>query len=369
MNESTKKAFAALEALTSAALETPMRQRFADDPGRFERYSLSIGTFLLDYSKNLIDEAVMRQLLVLAHEAGVEQRRAQMFAGEPINTTEWRPVLHVALRAAPDDVYRVDGKNVVPEVHATLDRMAAFADGVRDGSIAGSGGRFTDVVNIGIGGSDLGPVMATMALKPYHDGPRVHFVSNVDGAQMRDTLENLDPSRTLFLVASKTFTTIETMTNAQHGAGVDCREDRRGQGASALRGAFDRARQGRGVRHRPGARVRVLGLGRRALLGLVGDRPQLDDRDRAGTLPRVSRRRAGDGRAFPHRAARRQHAGDHGADRHLVPQRPRLRDIRRAALRPAPRPASRLPPAARHGEQRQARRSRAATMSTCRPGR
>ncbi|HVZ12859.1 MAG TPA: glucose-6-phosphate isomerase [Bauldia sp.] len=209
------KAFTALEALRTAAIAVPLRQRFADDPERFKRFSLSFGNFLLDYSKNLIDADVMRQLLVLAEAAEIEKHRAAMFAGEPINVTENRPVLHVALRAAADDVYRVNGKNVVPDVLDVLARMGDFADGVRSGSIAGNGGKFTDVVNIGIGGSDLGPEMATRALKPYHDGPRCHFVSNVDGAHIRDTLANLNPATTLFLVASKTFTTVETMTNAQ----------------------------------------------------------------------------------------------------------------------------------------------------------
>ena len=208
------KAFAALEAQRSSVSIVPLRQRFADDPDRFRKFSLSFGHFLLDYSKNLIDEGTMANLVALAEATEVEKYRARMFSGEPINVTEERPALHVALRAAPDDVYRVAGKNVVGEVHAVLSRMSDFAEGVRSGTIAGSGGKFTDVVNIGIGGSDLGPAMATRALKPYHDGPRLHFVANVDGAHMRDTLEKLDPATTLFLIASKTFTTIETMTNA-----------------------------------------------------------------------------------------------------------------------------------------------------------
>ncbi len=215
MTPTMVKAFTALETLRTAAIAVPLRQRFADDPDRFKRFSLSFGNFLLDYSKNLIDADVMRQLLVLAEAAEIEKHRAAMFAGEPINVTENRPVLHVALRAAPDDVYRVNGKNVVPDVLDVLSRMGEFSDGVRSGAIAGKGGKFTDVVNIGIGGSDLGPEMATRALKPFHDGPRCHFVSNVDGAHIRDTLANLNPATTLFLVASKTFSTIETMTNAQ----------------------------------------------------------------------------------------------------------------------------------------------------------
>jgi glucose-6-phosphate isomerase len=211
---SVVQAFAALDAHRSVIAKTPLRQRFADDPERFRKLSLSVGDLLYDYSKNLVDEETMRLLFRLAEAAEIEKHRAAMFSGEAINRTEKRPVLHVALRAAPDEVYRAGGENVVPEVHAVLGRMADFASGVRDGTLSGIGGRFTDVVNIGIGGSDLGPRMATHALAPYHDGPRAHFVSNVDGADIRDTLKPLDPSRTLFLVASKTFTTVETMTNA-----------------------------------------------------------------------------------------------------------------------------------------------------------
>jgi glucose-6-phosphate isomerase len=191
-----------------------MREMFAADPARFSRLSLSVDDLLLDYSKNRLDAAAIVGLLDLARIAGVEERRDAMFAGEKINVTENRAVLHVALRAQPGETYLVDGENVVEDVHAVLDAMTAFAEGVRDGSIAGVGGRFTDVVNIGIGGSDLGPAMVTRALSPYHDGPRLHFVSNVDGAHIHDTLAGLDPATTLFLVASKTFTTIETMTNA-----------------------------------------------------------------------------------------------------------------------------------------------------------
>ncbi len=208
------KAFAALAAQRDAALAVPMRARFAADPTRFAKFSLSVGALLLDYSKNLVDEDTVGLLLELARQAGIEAARTAMFAGEPINHTEGRSVLHVALRAPADAVIKVGGANVVPEVHATLGRMGAFADGVRAGTIAGTGGRFTDVINIGIGGSDLGPEMTVRALRPHHDGPRLHFVSNVDGAHFRDTVAGLDPRRTLVLVASKTFTTTETMTNA-----------------------------------------------------------------------------------------------------------------------------------------------------------
>ena len=207
-------AFATLRSHRDRVEANTMRDMFAADPARFSRLSVSADDLLLDYSKNRIDAAAVVALLDLARVAGVEERRDAMFAGEKINVTENRAVLHVALRAALGETYLVDGKNVVDDVEAVLTAMSAFAEGVRDGSIAGVGGRFTDVVNIGIGGSDLGPAMVTRALSPYHDGPRLHFVSNVDGAHIHDTLAGLDPATTLFLVASKTFTTIETMTNA-----------------------------------------------------------------------------------------------------------------------------------------------------------
>ncbi len=214
MNQTTGEILQALQVRREAALAVPLRRRFADDPERFARYSLSAQGLFLDYSKNLIDGTTHDLLFELAMAAKVTERRTAMFAGDPINETEARSVLHVALRAEADEIYRVQETNVVPGVHRVLKRMAEFADGVRSGAMSGSGGAITDVVNIGIGGSDLGPAMAVRALRPYHDGPRLHFVSNVDGAHIRDTLADLDPGHTLFLIASKTFTTIETMTNA-----------------------------------------------------------------------------------------------------------------------------------------------------------
>jgi glucose-6-phosphate isomerase len=208
----------ALEALRShhrARGDVDMRAAFADDPGRFERFSFGQDDLLLDVSKCALTGETVRLLQDLAVAAGVERRRDAMFAGEAINTTEHRAVLHVALRNPPGRPLMFDGRDVARDVTSVLDAMAGFAEGVRDGAIAGSTGkRFTDIVNIGIGGSDLGPAMATLALAPYHDGPRAHYVSNVDGAHIADTLKGLDPSTTLFIIASKTFTTIETMTNA-----------------------------------------------------------------------------------------------------------------------------------------------------------
>jgi glucose-6-phosphate isomerase len=193
-----------------------IRRAFAEDAARFGDYSLTLGDLLLDWSKCAVNDETMRLLAEFALAAGVEQSRDAMFAGDKINITERRAVLHTALRAPRDAVIDVDGRNVVPDVHAVLDAMGAFADAVRDGTAAGATAKkITDIVNIGIGGSDLGPVMATLALSPYHDGPRAHFVSNIDGAHIHDVLKDLSAETTLFIIASKTFTTIETMTNAE----------------------------------------------------------------------------------------------------------------------------------------------------------
>jgi glucose-6-phosphate isomerase len=187
---------------------------FAADPQRAHRFSARAGAMLFDYSKTGIDETARDLLIALAGASGVAEKRDAMFSGAKINDTEGRAVLHVALRAPEDAVIAVDGADVLPAVRATRARMAAFAEDVRAGRFTGQGGKITDVVNIGIGGSDLGPAMATLALAPFHDGPRVHYVSNVDGAHVHDTLQGLNPETTLVIVASKTFTTIETMTNA-----------------------------------------------------------------------------------------------------------------------------------------------------------
>lgn len=209
------KIWAELAAHRDATRERHLREFFAADPERFAGFSARLDDLLLDYSKTALSRETVALLLKLAEAADIAGQRDAMFAGEAINTTEGRAVLHTALRNQSGRPVLVDGVDVMPEVEATLVRVAAFAAGVRDGSIAAAdGGRFSDVVNIGIGGSDLGPVMATLALAPYHDGPRLHYVSNVDGAHIADTLAKLDPARTLVIVASKTFTTIETMTNA-----------------------------------------------------------------------------------------------------------------------------------------------------------
>jgi glucose-6-phosphate isomerase len=196
----------------------PILDLFAEDAARAGAFSATAGPFLFDYSKTNLDAETRALLLDLAEKAGLGARREAMFAGEKINETEGRAVLHTALRNLRADVF-VEGVNVMPEVRATHARMQDFARALRRGDFAGQGGPITDVVNIGIGGSDLGPAMATLALAPYHDGPRVHFVSNVDGAHIHDVLAGLAPETTLVVVASKTFTTAETMTNAETARG------------------------------------------------------------------------------------------------------------------------------------------------------
>ncbi|MFD9494190.1 glucose-6-phosphate isomerase [Streptomyces sp. NPDC060005] len=197
-------------------LQPHLRELFAADPGRAERYVVRVGDLHIDYSKHLITDETLALLQELASATDVFGLRDAMFRGEKINTTEDRAVLHTALRAPADAVVEVDGENVVPGVHAVLDKMAAFAGRVRSGEWTGHTGRpIRNVVNIGIGGSDLGPAMAYEVLRPFTDrGLTVRFVSNVDGADLHEALQGLDPAETLFVIASKTFTTIETITNA-----------------------------------------------------------------------------------------------------------------------------------------------------------
>lgn len=212
-----------IDTLTSTVAAThaeDLRASFAADPQRFSRFSASLDDLLMDYSKCAVNDEVLDQLEQLITVAGVADKRDEMFSGAPINFTEGRAVLHTALRNRSNRPVMVDGRDVMPDVNGVLEAMGAFADGIRSGEMKGATGKaITDVVNIGIGGSDLGPVMATLALAPFHDGPRLHFVSNIDGAHIADTLKTLSAETTLFIVASKTFTTIETMTNAQTARG------------------------------------------------------------------------------------------------------------------------------------------------------
>ena len=193
-----------------------MKDLFAADPRRFEKFSLRFQDILVDYSKNRITPETIQLLLSLTEEADLGDAVEKMFTGNKINETEKRAVLHVALRNRSNTPIHVDGKDVMPEVNAVLEKMRNFSERVISGEWKGyTGRRMTDIVNIGIGGSDLGPVMVTECLKPYaREGLQVHFVSNVDGTHIAETLKKLNPETTLFLIASKTFTTQETMTNA-----------------------------------------------------------------------------------------------------------------------------------------------------------
>jgi len=209
-------AWSALASHYKTVSKLHLRELFAGDSKRGERLALAAAGLYLDYSKNRVTDETLRLLVQLAEESGLRKRIDAMFQGEKINVTEKRAVLHVALRAPRDASILVDGKNVVPEVHAVLDRMADFCNRVRSGEWKGhTGKRIRNVINIGIGGSDLGPVMAYEALKHYSDrNMTFRFVSNVDGTDFAEAVRDLDPSETLFIISSKTFTTLETMTNA-----------------------------------------------------------------------------------------------------------------------------------------------------------
>jgi glucose-6-phosphate isomerase len=207
----------ALESHYKRIRKVDLRKLFADDPARGERLTVSAAGVELDYSKNRITDKTIELLIQLARHAGLEQRIAAMFSGERINVTENRAVLHIALRAPAGTSILLDGRNVVPQVHAVLDRMADFSEKVRSGAWTGhTGKRIRNVVNIGIGGSDLGPVMAYEALRHYSRRDMTfRFISNVDGTDLAEAVRDLDPAETLFIVSSKTFTTLETMTNAE----------------------------------------------------------------------------------------------------------------------------------------------------------
>jgi len=197
--------------------ELHLRQFFAEDPKRGSRMTAEALGLYLDYSKNRITSETLALLIRLAEESRLRERIAAMFRGDKINLTEKRAVLHTALRAPRDATIVVDGENVVPKVHAVLGRMAGFANRLRNGEWKGHAGkRIRNVINVGIGGSDLGPVMAYEALKHYSDRTMTfRFVSNIDGTDFAEAVRDLDPSETLFIISSKTFTTLETMTNAQ----------------------------------------------------------------------------------------------------------------------------------------------------------
>ncbi|MEA2781138.1 MAG: glucose-6-phosphate isomerase [Rhodospirillaceae bacterium] len=209
-------AWKALESQRKSLARVPLGELFVQEPERFPRLAVEAAGLLLDYSKNLVTRRTLSLLLELARDAEVEDRTARMFAGERINTSEDRPALHVALRAPADQSISIDGRDMMPEIEAGRRRIADFAAAVREGRYAGFGGRrITDVVAIGIGGSYLGPALAVEALAAAGEGPRIHFVANVDGGEIAATLAGLEPATTLFIIISKTFTTAETTANAE----------------------------------------------------------------------------------------------------------------------------------------------------------
>lgn len=217
VNPTTTEAWKELEAYFKAFKGTQMKALFARDPERFAKYSIKFEDILVDFSKNIVDDHSFSILMLLARECGLKDAITSQFSGERINKTENRPVLHTALRNRGNNPVFVDGKDVMPDVHDVLEQMKMFSESIISGSWKGYTGKpITDIVNIGIGGSDLGPLMVTEALKHYRkENIKLHFVSNVDGTHIAETLKQLHPETTLFIIASKTFTTQETMTNAE----------------------------------------------------------------------------------------------------------------------------------------------------------
>jgi len=286
-------AFKALDIHARALAPARVRDFFAMDPARFENYSVSLDDFLFDYSKHKITRETVDLLVRLADARDLAGRRAALFAGQAVNNTEGRAAMHMALRDFSGGPIVVQGVDMRREIEAEREKVFAFARAVRDGSLTGAGGLpFTDIVNIGIGGSDLGPAMAARALSPWRgQGPRTHFVANVDGADLADTLAPLDLSRTLFIVSSKTFTTQETMTKRRQRAGASRRHAWRNSRVQTFRSRIDAVGQSGSIRHRTIARIWLLGLGGRQIFALVVDRSGARHQHRARAFHGISARR------------------------------------------------------------------------------
>lgn len=335
---------------------THLRELFATDHDRGRRLTVEVADLYVDYSKNLVTDETLRLLIALAERVGLTDRIAAMFAGAHINGTEDRAVLHTALRLPSDAALTVDGQDVATDVHAVRRRMAEFAEKVRSGQWRGhTGERIRTVVNIGIGGSDLGPVMAYEALKAYRDaGLSCRFVSNIDPTDIHDTVADLDPASTLFVVVSKTFSTQETLANAEQArhwllAGLDADADAVARHFVAVSTNAQRVSDF-GIDP-----ANMFGFwdwvgGRYSLPSAVGLSVMLSIGPAASTrcwpLPRR-------GRALPHRTAGRQRAGAARPAERLVHQLPGRADPRGAAVLAVPAPVPRLPATAHHGEQRQ----------------
>ncbi len=285
-----RKSWKALQAHYKAIRAVHLRTLFTDDPQRGTRMTAEAAGLFLDYSKNRITDETIQLLVELADESGLHEQIEAMFRGEKINVTEQRAVLHVALRAPREASIIVDGENVVPKVHAVLDRMSEFCHRVRSGAWKGHTGKpIRNVVNIGIGGSDLGPVMAYEALKHYSERAMTfRFVSNVDGTDFAEAVRDLQAEETLFIISSKTFTTLETMTNANSAREWSARGARwrsHISGEALCRCVHECGGSGE-IRYRYGQYVSVLGLGRRPLFDGVCHRLVDDAGHRPRALPR-----------------------------------------------------------------------------------
>ena len=286
--ESLSTAWDALTRESASASRRSIQSLFQSDRDRAERFSLFAEDMLFDYSKTKIDIKILEQLLEIARLSGLDEYREAMFSGAAINITESRAALHTALRADSDSLTISDGYDVMPEIRSTLARMKKLSCEIREGVVKPlTAPKFTDVVNIGIGGSDLGPNMACNALRPYADGPKAHFISNIDGSHAHDTLSELNPRTTLIIVCSKTFTTIETLTNA-----LTARSWMESSvGPESVRAQFAAVSSARdktgGIRNRSGIRVHIWRLGRGKVFGLGADRIKPDDCDRTGKFSKV----------------------------------------------------------------------------------
>ena len=318
-----RAAWKTLESHYEKLRNVTLRSLFADDPERASRFTIEAAGLFLDYSKNRITEETRKLLLQLAQESGLRERMDAMFHGDKINITEKRAVLHVALRAPKGESIFVDGEDVVPGVHAVLDKMTAFSDRIRSGAWKGhTGKRIRNIINIGIGGSDLGPVMAYEALKYYSDRSLVfRFVSNVDGTDFAEAVIDLDPAETLFIISSKTFTTLETMTNA-HSARDWALAGLKDEASIAKHfvAVSTNTAEVEEIRHRHRQHVRLLGLGRRPLLHGFRHRSFHHAGHWPGKFSSHAQRFPPDGRAFPHRSFREQSARHPGAAHRLVHQ-------------------------------------------------
>jgi hypothetical protein len=317
---------------------------FRQDRLRFTGYSVEAGDLFLDYSKNFVDDETRKLLVQLATEAGVREAIDAMFAGDEINVTEGRPALHVALRSKLSDQVALDVAGV-SDTWQTLEQMTQFVSAVQQGLIRGhTGRRLTEIVNIGIGGSDLGTVMASRALRHYwQPGMNFHSVSNIDGTQLVDLTEKLDPEETLFVICSKTFTTQETMSNAN--AAAQWITD--SVGTDALNAHFAAA----STNHEA---MDVFGINpHQPLLDLVGHRPVFGVGHRHGAFPGIAGRRPAHGSAFPDRVAGSEHAGNTGLACRVEPQLLRCRKPGHPPVRQPAGAVSSVSAAAAHGEQRQ----------------